>query len=80
MIARPMSRPAVISTVTSATTNASRRPDHRGRLNVSACGGTRLTISLRWLMAEARPAAVLGRVSWSSSPETAPARIGWVWP
>ena len=32
------------------------------------------------LKADARPAAVLGGAVWSSSPDTAPARIGWVWP
>ncbi len=34
----------------------------------------------RGVIAEARPAEVFGGARSSSVPETAPARMGWVWP
>lgn len=50
------------SSTASAATTTIRRRDHRGRCGVSGCGATRLAASSRGLIAEARPAEVLGSV------------------
>ncbi|OBH21438.1 hypothetical protein A5713_00730 [Mycobacterium sp. E2497] len=75
-----MARPDRTNNTANVTTKNIRRRGQRGRLGVSGWGATRFAASSRGLIAEARPAEVLGNVIWSSSPETAPARIGWVWP
>ena len=52
----------------------------RGRAGGSGWGTTGLATGVPGAMTEARPAAVLGgAIRLSSSPETAPAMMGWVW-
>ncbi|PQM49748.1 hypothetical protein C1Y40_00018 [Mycobacterium talmoniae] len=60
---QPMPRPRTVNNNTNAAPVMIRRRVRGGGVGVSTCGATLLGEPLRGLMAEARPAAVLGTVS-----------------